>query len=200
MWRRFCWGGSTSVSTASALEITLKSKILYRLLVMSVSPAAVPDDTEVVPPKSRRAKAIAKKLSSSAPLREITVPAKPPPTQDCPENPGVKPVATKKRFIVIYRENTNLCLMWRRFCWGGSTSVSTASALEITLKSKILYRLLVMSVSPAAVPDDTEVVPPKCPDANAAAVPDDTEVVPPKVSPSKSSPYSAWFDCFILCE
>ena len=57
------------MSTASALEITLKSKILYRLLVMSVSPAAVPDDTEVVPPKSRRAKAIAKKtqlLSASA--------------------------------------------------------------------------------------------------------------------------------------
>ena len=44
--------------------------------------AAVPDDTEVVPPKSSRAKAIAKKLSASAPLREITVPAKPPPTQD----------------------------------------------------------------------------------------------------------------------
>ena len=37
-----------------------------------------------------------------------------------------------------------------------------------------------MSVSPAAVPDDTEVVPPKCPEANAASVPDDTEVVPPK--------------------
>ena len=37
-----------------------------------------------------------------------------------------------------------------------------------------------MSVSSAAVPDDTEVVPPKCPEANAAAVPDDTEVVPPK--------------------
>jgi len=56
--------------------------------------AVVPDDTEVVPPKTRRAKAIAKKLSASAPLREITVPAKPPPTQDCPESPGVKPVAT----------------------------------------------------------------------------------------------------------
>ena len=37
-----------------------------------------------------------KKLSASAPLREITVPPKPPPTQDCPESPGVKPVATKK--------------------------------------------------------------------------------------------------------
>jgi hypothetical protein len=58
--------------------------------------AAVPDDTEVIPPKSRRAKVIAEKLSATAPLREITVPAKPPPTQDCPENPGVKPVATKK--------------------------------------------------------------------------------------------------------
>ena len=56
--------------------------------------AAVPDNTEVVPPKTRRAKAIAKKLSASAPLREITVPSKPPPTQDCPESPGVKPVAT----------------------------------------------------------------------------------------------------------
>ena len=76
--------------------------------------AAVPDNTEVVPPKTRRAKAIAKKLSASAPLREITVPAELPPTQDCPESstahtvasgliprfvalsPGVKPVATKK--------------------------------------------------------------------------------------------------------
>gem|GEM_PF-1809830 len=115
MCRRFCWGGSTSVSTASSLDITRKSKILCRRLVRSASPASVPDDTEVVPPKSpeanivsvtddtevippkcRRAKAIAKKLSASAPLREITVPAKPPPTQDCPENPGVKPVATKK--------------------------------------------------------------------------------------------------------
>ncbi len=35
--------------------------IPYRLLVMSASPASVPDDTEVVPPKARRAKAIAKK-------------------------------------------------------------------------------------------------------------------------------------------
>jgi len=36
---------------------------------MPATPAAVPDDTEVVPPKSRRAKAIAKKtqrLSASA--------------------------------------------------------------------------------------------------------------------------------------
>ena len=37
-----------------------------------------------------------------------------------------------------------------------------------------------MSASPAAVPDDTEVIPPKCPEANIAAVPDDTEVVPDK--------------------
>ena len=37
-----------------------------------------------------------------------------------------------------------------------------------------------MSVSSAAVPDDTEVVPPKCPEANAAAVSDDIEVVSPK--------------------
>ena len=44
--------------------------------------AAVPDDTEVVSPKSSRTKAIVKKLSASASLREITVPAKPPPTQD----------------------------------------------------------------------------------------------------------------------
>jgi hypothetical protein len=33
---------------------------------MSATPASVPDDTEVVPPKSRRAKVIAKKLSASA--------------------------------------------------------------------------------------------------------------------------------------
>ena len=58
--------------------------------------------------------------------------------------------------------------------------MSTASSLEITLNSKILYRLLVMSVSSAAVPDDTDVIPPKCPEANAAAVSDDIEVVSPK--------------------
>jgi hypothetical protein len=54
MWRRFCWGGSTSVSTASSLEITLKSKIPCRRLVMPATPVAVPDDTEVVPPKSQK--------------------------------------------------------------------------------------------------------------------------------------------------
>ena len=48
------------------------------------------------PSQMPRAKVIAKKLSASAPLREITVPAKPPPTPDCLESPGVKPVATKK--------------------------------------------------------------------------------------------------------
>ena len=37
-----------------------------------------------------------------------------------------------------------------------------------------------MSVSSAAVPDDTDVIPPKCPEANAAAVSDDIEVVSPK--------------------
>ncbi len=46
MCRRFCWGGSTSVSTASSLEITLNSKIIYGRLVRSASPASVPDDTE----------------------------------------------------------------------------------------------------------------------------------------------------------
>ena len=115
MCRRFCWGGSTSVSTASSLEITLNSKIIYGRLVRSASPASVPDDTEVIPPQCPEANIVSvtddtevippkcpepkpspKKLSASAPLREITVPAKPPPTQDCPENPGVKPVATKK--------------------------------------------------------------------------------------------------------
>ena len=67
----------------------------------------------------------------------------------------------KKWLFVIYRGNTKLSLMWRLFYWGGSTSVSTASRLEITLKSKIRYGLLVMSAFPASVPDDTEVVPPK---------------------------------------
>ena len=42
------------MSTASSLEITRKSKILYGQLVRSASPASVPDDTEVVPPKSQR--------------------------------------------------------------------------------------------------------------------------------------------------
>jgi hypothetical protein len=133
MRRRFGWGGSTSVSTESSLEITLNSKILWAVSQVShtrsgtgrhgghpsqmpeaniaavpddtevIPPkcpeaniAAVPDDTEVIPPKSRRAKVIAEKLSATAPLREITVPAKLPPTQDGSENPGVKPVATKK--------------------------------------------------------------------------------------------------------
>ena len=41
------------MSTASSLEITLKFKIIYRLLFMSATPASVPDDTEVVPPKSQ---------------------------------------------------------------------------------------------------------------------------------------------------
>jgi len=137
------------VSTASALEITLKFKIIWAVSYVSHSrsgtgrhggrssqkpdanAAAVPDDAEVVPPKcltrmpqryptTRRSslpraaepKAITKKLSASAPLREITVPAELPPTQDCPESstahtvasgliprfvalsPGVKPVAT----------------------------------------------------------------------------------------------------------
>ena len=41
------------MSTAGSLEITLKSKIIYRLLFMSATPASVPDDTEVVPPKSQ---------------------------------------------------------------------------------------------------------------------------------------------------
>jgi hypothetical protein len=49
------------VSTASALEITLKFKIIYGRLVRSATPAAVPDDTEVIPPECSRAKAIAKK-------------------------------------------------------------------------------------------------------------------------------------------
>jgi hypothetical protein len=61
---------------------------------MSATPAAVPDDTEVIPPKSQQSQSHRQK--NSAPLREITVPAKPPPIQDCSENPGVKPVATKK--------------------------------------------------------------------------------------------------------
>ena len=34
-------------------------------------------------------------------------------------------------FIVIYRGHTTQSQMWRLFCWGGSTSVSTASSLEI---------------------------------------------------------------------
>ena len=37
-----------------------------------------------------------------------------------------------------------------------------------------------MPATPASVPDDTEVIPPKRPEANTAAVPDDTEVIPPK--------------------
>ena len=109
----------------------------------------VPDDTEVVPPKCSRSESCSgtgrhggrpsqepqsqsHRRKNSEPLREITVPAKLTPTQDCPESPGVKPVATKKRFLIIYRGNTTLCLMCRLFCWGGSTSVSTASNLEIT--------------------------------------------------------------------
>ncbi len=43
-----------------------------------------------------------------------------------------------------------------------------------------------MSATPASVPDDTEVIPPKCPEANIAAVPDDTEVVPPKSRRAKA--------------
>ena len=76
--------------------------------------------------------------------------------------------------------------------------MSTASALEITLNSKILWAVSQVShtrsgtgrhgghpsqmpeANIAAVPDDTEVIPPKCPEANIAAVPDDTEVIPPK--------------------
>ena len=46
--------------------------------------------------------------------------------------------------------------------------MSTASALEITLKFKIIYGQLVRSATPAAVRDDTEVVPPKCPEANCS--------------------------------
>ena len=42
------------MSTASRLEITLKSKIRYGLLVMSAFPASVPDGTEVVPPKGQK--------------------------------------------------------------------------------------------------------------------------------------------------
>ena len=41
------------MSTATALEITLKSKIPCRRLVMPATPVAVPDDTEVVPPNSQ---------------------------------------------------------------------------------------------------------------------------------------------------
>ncbi len=146
------------MSTASALEITLKFKIIWAVSYVSHSrsgtgrhggrpsqepdanaaavpddaevvpakspatPVAVPDDTEVVPPKSqtrmpqryrttRRSslpkaaepKAIAKKLCASAPLREITVPAKPPPTQDCPENPTANTVASGliPRFVAL---------------------------------------------------------------------------------------------------
>ena len=88
--------------------------------------------------------------------------------------------------------------MRRRFGWGGSTSVSTESSLEITLNSKILWAVSQVSHTRSgtgryggrpsqeqeanipAVPDDTEVIPPKCPETNIAAVPDDTEVVPPK--------------------
>ena len=58
--------------------------------------------------------------------------------------------------------------------------MSTASSLEITLNSKIIYGRLVRSASPASVPDDTEVIPPKCPEANIVSVTDDTEVIPPK--------------------
>ena len=95
----------------------------------------------------------------------------------------------------------------RRFYWGGSTSVSTASALEITLNSKILWAVSQVShtrsgtgrhgghpsqmpeANIAAVPDDTEVIPPKCPEANIAAVPDDTEVIPPKCQKRTSHRY-----------
>ena len=76
--------------------------------------------------------------------------------------------------------------------------MSTASSLEITLKSKILWAVSHASHSRSgtgrhggrpsqeqeanipAVPDDTEVIPPKSPEATPVAVPDDTEVIPPK--------------------
>jgi len=44
-----------------------------------------------------------------------------------------------------------------------------------------------MSVSSAAVPDDTDAIPPKCPEANAAAVSDDTEVVSPKCTEANAA-------------
>ena len=72
----------------------IKNPIFYGRLVRLAIPVAVPDDTEVIPPKCQQSQSHRKK--KSAPLREITVPAKPPPTQDCPESRGVKSVATKK--------------------------------------------------------------------------------------------------------
>jgi hypothetical protein len=147
------------VSTASALEITLKFKIIWAVSYVSHSrsgtgrhggrpsqepdanAAAVPDDAEVVPPKcqkripqryrtTRRSslpnarnesrsgtgrhggrpsqkpqslKPSPKKLCASAPLREITVPAKPPPIQDCLENPTANTVASGliPRFVAL---------------------------------------------------------------------------------------------------
>ena len=49
------------MSTASSLEITLKFKIIYGLLFMSATAASVPDDTEVVPPKSQQSQSHRKK-------------------------------------------------------------------------------------------------------------------------------------------
>jgi len=54
MGRLFCWGGSTSVSTTGTLETTWTSRSLQELIILSDSHASVPDDTEVVPPTSKK--------------------------------------------------------------------------------------------------------------------------------------------------
>ena len=64
-------------------------------------------------------------------------------------------------FFVDYWGDTNLRLMERLFCRGGSTSVSTTSTLEAAWKSRSLQELIILSDSHASVSDDTEVVPPK---------------------------------------
>ena len=65
-----------------------------------------------------------KLASTASPSNEATL------THSSEESASArKPIDNKKRFIVIYRRNTTLSSMCRLFCWGGSTSVSTASAV-----------------------------------------------------------------------
>jgi hypothetical protein len=159
------------VSTASALEITLNSKILWMVSQVSQSrigtgrhggrPSQEPEANPAAYRTTRRSSlSRAHRKKKSAPLREITVPVKPPPTQDCPENLGVKPVATKKvhrHLLGKYYSAPNVPAI----LLGRVDLRVDRQKFRNNIKNPIFYGRLVRLAIPVAVPDDTEVIPPK---------------------------------------
>ena len=134
------------MSTASSLEITLKSKIPCRRLVMPATPVAVPDDTEVVPPKSK------KRISQrSRTTRRSSLPN------------------AQKRISQRYRTTRRSSLPNARSEYrsgtgrhGGHPSQMPRSKCRSGTGRHGGHPSQMPEANIAAVPDDTEVIPPKC--------------------------------------